>query len=167
MRYVCACCGQTHEGSPGLGSVAPLYYYWVPETERQARCRLDADTCVVDDEFFFVRGCLVIPILGEAEPFIWGLWVSLSRVNFEHFRDPRPGGPTGPFPGWLSASLKGYPETENLRTRLHRSAEGDRPLIEIEPTDHPLAVEQRSGITLDRAAAILSLYAHGEEELGE
>jgi len=31
-----------------------------------------------------------------------------------------------------------------------------RPFIELEPTDHPLAVEQRSGITFDR---LLELYA--------
>ena len=32
--------------------------------------------------------------------------------------------------------------------------------IELEPTGHPLAVEQRSGISMQRVAEILSAYLH-------
>ena len=35
-----------------------------------------------------------------------------------------------------------------------------RPLIELEPTEHPLAIEQRAGITVDRVAEIYAHYAH-------
>lgn len=55
----------------------------------------------------------------------------------------------GSFFGWLSAELPLYPRTENLKTRLHLR-DGIRPYIELEPTDHPLAVEQRSGMSIDR-----------------
>jgi hypothetical protein len=33
-------------------------------------------------------------------------------------------------------------------------------LIELEPTDHPLAVEQRDGITFDRVLEIYALHGH-------
>jgi hypothetical protein len=33
-----------------------------------------------------------------------------------------------------------------------------RPYIELEPTDHPLAVEQRNGISVDRVAEIYAYY---------
>ena len=36
-----------------------------------------------------------------------------------------------------------------------------RPLIELEPTDYPLAVEQRNGITLDRIKQIAAAGGHG------
>ena len=163
MHFVCAVCGERHEGVPGLAAAAPLSYYSVPEEERSRRCRLDGDTCVIDEELFFVRGCLEVPILGEAEPFIWGAWVSLSRQSFDTFvrlyhEEHR--SHEGPFFGWLSASLAGYPETEPLKTRVHLRDHGQRPFIELEPTEHPLAVEQRSGITRERVSEILSAHLH-------
>jgi len=165
MQYSCAVCGERHEGLPGLGASAPLYYYTVPEGERGQRCHLDSDTCVVDEACFFIRGCLEIPVLGEREPFIWGVWVSLSPNNFETFLKlyaTEHRSREGPFFGWLSASLKGYPDTENLKTLVHLRNHGQRPSIELEPTDHPLALEQRSGITVERVGEILSLYLHEE-----
>ena len=56
-----------------------------------------------------------------------------------------------------------YPSTENLKTRVHLRDDGVRPYIELEPTDHPLAVEQRNGITVDRVAEILAYYEHGQQ----
>lgn len=47
----------------------------------------------------------------------------------------------GPFFGWLNAYLKPYPETMDLKTRVHLRDGGIRPFIELQPTDHPLAVE--------------------------
>lgn len=165
MQYTCATCGELHEGLPSLGTAAPLYYYSIPEAERTSRCDLDSDICVVDQEFFFVRGCLEVPILGESEPFVWGVWASLSPKSFETFlklynEDRRSN--QGPFFGWLSAQLKGYPDTENLKTRVHLRDHGQRPFIELEPTEHPLAVEQRCGITVERVSEILSSYLHDE-----
>lgn len=167
MQYTCATCGQVHDGVSGLSSAAPLYFYTVPNAERAARCRLDSDTCVVDEESYFVRGCVEVPIVGEPEPFVWGVWVSLSEASFRIFL--RTYGEAhrsheGPFFGWLSAYLKGYPDTENLKTRVHLRDHAQRPLIELEPTDHPLAVEQRAGMSGERVGQILSLYAHNETD---
>jgi hypothetical protein len=43
---------------------------------------------------------------------------------------------------------------------VHLRDHGQRPFIELEPTQHRLAVEQRSGITVDRVGEILSAYLH-------
>ncbi|MCX4759201.1 DUF2199 domain-containing protein [Kitasatospora purpeofusca] len=40
-----------------------------------------------------------------------------------------------------------------LKTRVRTRAVGVRPLIELEPTGHSLAVEQREGITVERVRA--------------
>jgi hypothetical protein len=164
LQYVCATCGERHERISGLSAAAPLYYYSVPEAERSRRCRLDPDVCVIDGEFFFVRGCLEVPILGESDPFVWGVWVSLARESFETFLALYPEAHrshAGPFFGWLSAALRGYPDTENLKTRVHLRDHGQRPAIELEPTEHPLAVEQRSGIRVERVGEILAAHLHG------
>jgi hypothetical protein len=39
---------------------------------------------------------------------------------------------------------------------------GELPCAELEPTDHPLAVEQRTGITVARVREIAALIAHGD-----
>lgn len=163
FRFKCASCDEWHEGMPGFGASAPLYYYAIPEADRVGRCDLTADTCVIDQEFFFVRGCIEIPVDGTDEPFIWGVWVSLNREHFEEFlalQDAPSRATYGPYFGWLSASLKTYPDTENLKTMVHLRDDGLRPYIELEPTDHPLALEQRTGISVERVAELYAAYMH-------
>jgi hypothetical protein len=163
MRFKCNFCDQWHEGIPALSAEAPLYYYSVPENERERRCRLTADTCVVDEKYFFVKGCLEIPIQGSDDRFEWGAWVSLSTENFAVFTGllrTESRSRFGPYFGWLSAAIAGYPDTENLKTKVHLRDNGIRPFIELEPTDHPLAIEQRSGISIGRLAEICSPYLH-------
>jgi hypothetical protein len=60
--------------------------------------------------------------------------------------------------------LSPTPETMNLKTRAHLRDHGLRPLIELEPTDHPLALEQRNRISLDRVAEIYAIMMHGADQ---
>jgi hypothetical protein len=69
-----------------------------------------------------------------------------------------------PYFGWLSTLLPGYPDTVQLKTNVHTRAVGRRPFIELEATDHPLAVEQREGITWDRVVEISEIVLHGQQE---
>ena len=166
FRFHCSSCGQVHEGMPSFGAEAPLNYYAVPKEERERRCSLGSDDCVIDEEHFFVRGCIEVPVHGESEPLVWGVWVSLSRHNFktwaESYQEAKRSH-IGPFFGWLNAWIKPYPETMNLKTQVHLRDNGMRPYIELEPTDHPLAVEQRSGISVHRVAEIYAAVVHGDD----
>ena len=65
-----------------------------------------------------------------------------------------------PFFGWLCTRLPGYLDTATLKAHLHTRPLGERPFIELEPTEHPLAVEQRSGISLVRAREIGDSLLH-------
>jgi hypothetical protein len=47
--------------------------------------------------------------------------------------------------------------TPNLKARVHGQFVGVRRLVEVEPTDHPLAVEQRQGIAWERVEEIARL----------
>jgi hypothetical protein len=58
--------------------------------------------------------------------------------------------------GWFSNQVPGYPDTLNLKCDVSPRDDGMRPLITLEPTDHPLAVQQREGISFESAVA----YAH-------
>ena len=126
FRFKCTCCNGWHEGMPTFGADAPLYLYGIPEEERQRRCVLKSDTCVIDDKLFFVRGCIEIPVSGTSEPFIWGVWASLSAQSFEDFVacfDAPRRAHIGPFFGWLScriAALSEHREFEDARSSAGR-----------------------------------------------
>ncbi len=66
-----------------------------------------------------------------------------------------------PYFGWLSVELPYPVSTLNLKTLVHTRPVGFRPLVEVEPTDHPLATEQRNGITLARVQEIAGEMMHG------
>lgn len=124
---------------------------------------LTDDYCVIEDEDFFIRGCIEIPVLDHAEPLLWGVWVSLSKANFDResllAQDPKRVDEP-PYFGWLSSRIEIYPDTASLKTHVHTQAVGKRPLIELEPTDHPLAVEQREGISEARLIEIAESIEH-------
>ena len=148
---------------PSFGSDKPLSYYTVPENERESRCDCGTDDCVIDEDSFFIRGCIEIPVFDEEEPFVWGVWVSLSKDSFKKWLqcfEEKKRSHVGPFFGWLDAWLKPYPDTMNLKTRVHLRDDGIRPYIELEPTNHPLAVEQGEGIPKQKVAELYSVMMH-------
>ncbi|MBI1848960.1 MAG: DUF2199 domain-containing protein [Planctomycetes bacterium] len=170
IRYTCVTCGKTHEGLPDIGYAAPLYYFDIPEEERAVRTSLTSDFCVVDQQHYFVRGCLEIPIIGTERVFAWGAWVSLSEKNFHRYEeqfDVELPDDDGRFMGWFSNRIRGFPDTLVLKARLHLRPNKQRPSIELEPTEHPLAVYQRDGIALEELMKLIAedlQRAHGPDE---
>jgi hypothetical protein len=119
--------------------------------------------CVIDGKELYIRGCLEIPVVDGPRSFAWGVWVSLSEKSFKRVSelwdyDGREKEP--PYFGWLCTRISGYPETLSLKTHVHLRALNQRPFIELEPTDHPLAVEQRNGITMARVREIVEPFLH-------
>lgn len=150
---------------PKFGADAPASYDAVAAEERERRCDLGGDDCIIDEEWFFVRGCIDIPVHGEDDSFTWGVWVSLSQASYMQWRacfKTAKRSHFGPFFGWLNTWLKPYPDTIGLKTSVRLRDNGIRPSIELEPTDHPLAVEQRCGISIERVAEIYAQMTHGD-----
>jgi hypothetical protein len=50
----------------------------------------------------------------------------------------------------------------NLKANVHSQPVGIRPTVELEPTEHPLAVQQRIGIALARVQAIAERGLHSD-----
>ena len=169
--FVCQTCGKRHPGLPmDIGTAAPALYYAMPVEERSSRCDLTSDLCVIDGEHFFIRGCLEIPVVDGPGPFVWGVWCSLSRENFQRaieMWEAEGSESEPPYFGWLCTTLSLYPETLNLKTHVHIRPLAQRPFVELEPTDHPLAVEQRTGITMARVREIAEAIMHRGEQKGE
>ena len=152
MHYRCQTCGQTHNDLPDLGFRWPDPYFSVPESERAARVKGNVDTCAIDDEAFYIRGVILIPLVGTGEHFGLGVWVSQKRENFRTYLDNYDSAEIGPFFGWLSNSVPFYePDTWAMKTMAHFQGGKRRPLIELAPCDHPLYVDYSQGVSLDRA----------------
>ncbi len=142
-----------------MGHDSPDPWLGLSDDERESRAEISSDTCIIDSRHFFVLGCIEIPLVGHAEVFRWLAWVSVSEKSFRRIvdlwetdiRDNEP-----PFFGWLSNNLKIYPNTFALKANLYLRNHGTRPFIHLEPTDHPLAVEQREGISLQRVQEIVA-----------
>ena len=70
-----------------FGADTPAAYDSVPIIERDARCELTADFCVIDQSEFFVRGCIEIPVIDGPRPFVWGVWASLSQQSYQRIKE--------------------------------------------------------------------------------
>jgi hypothetical protein len=158
--WTCHCCGEQFNELPlDFAPAAPDPWLELSEAERSARGRIDSDICVIDRQQFFVRCCLEIPIIDHHTSFVWGVWISVAKASLERILDLwnaeiREGEP--PLFGWLCNTISGYPNTYGLKTNVHLRNNGQRPSVELEPTDHPLAVEQRTGIPLSRVEEIVA-----------
>jgi hypothetical protein len=162
--YCCSRCGETHQGLPmSYGASAPALWSMIPPEERAARAELSTDQCIIDGHYFLL-GAIYIPVKDADQQFLWLAWVALAADDFVraaelwnmHGRESEP-----PYTGWLASELPGYPSTLNLKTEVYTRPVGERPFLLLDETDHPLAVEQRDGITRARVQEIAELMRHG------
>ena len=170
MRWKCGSCEEWHTGAC-LDFSYDAPYYWLAEHEsanqrarllprsaNQPATFLDEDLCAIEDDDFFVRGVIHLPIIGTAETLRWGVWGSLSRENFQTLRSMRGNSKLIELPpmfSWLSSQLPEYSNTLNLRMHAHVQEPDRRPRFELALTDHPLAQEYHTGITPERVKQIM------------
>ncbi|MCZ7606013.1 MAG: DUF2199 domain-containing protein [Planctomycetota bacterium] len=166
-RWKCATCGQWHEDLPlCFGAEAPAQWSIITDEEK-TNSELLQSLCVIrarGETSFYVRGHVEIPILDHDEPFVWGVWVSLSEKSFQRVielwdvagRETEP-----PFFGWLCTAIPVYPDTMYLKTSVQTMPSDSVPRITVEPTDHPLAVDQHHGVTLRRVIDWIRVLLHG------
>jgi len=171
LRWKCGSCEEWHTG-PCLDFTYDAPYYWLDEHREAAasagplstagkdrpKTFLDEDYCAIDDEYFFVRGIICLPIVGSAEDLRWGVWGSVSRENFDTLMKME-GDPKctelPPMFSWLSSRIPEYPETLSLKMYARIPELGVRPLFELELTDHPLSQEYHKGVTPERVREIM------------
>ena len=165
LSWSCASCGKVHRGLPAITFGAPSHYYALPEDERPSRTYLTLDTCVVDDEAFYVRSVLVLPVLACTETLEWGVWSSLSEANFMRYQEAfgsHDQSKLGSMFSWFASWLPDYPDTLNLRCRIIPRDSRQRPLVEFDSSqDHPLIRDWLDGITAERAIAFVEPLLHG------
>ena len=169
--FRCSKCGQWHDELPlDVGAAEPLYVEELSPDEKAQRVSGEpgSDFRVLRrnaaEVHYFIRGVIEIPVLGTDETFCYGVWTSLSESSYEKANAAyRVNGSAGPLFGWLSNRLAGYPETLSLKTHV-RVRPDLKASIELEPIDHPLAREQREGISIERVQQIVEPLMHPSED---
>ena len=161
LVWTCPCCAKRYDTLPFAYVVMePDAWRAMPVDERSERGTLWTDTCIIDQHQFYVRGRILIPVVGYKEPFIFNLWAAISQPDFVRYGqlwDVEQRGYEPPFTGRLGNTIAGYPATSGLECKVVLQNARVRPSFELQSPDHPLALEQRHGITLDRVKEIAAV----------
>ena len=153
--FTCSCCGKVYDEMPlCFGTEYPYYYFSIPEDEREQRIELTESLCVIDENHFFHRGRLEIPIKHYHENLIFNVWTTISKENFElrnRIWNDGNRADHGPYFGWLETAILAYGNTINIKTMAYEGEAGSIPAIEVFEEDHPLTLDQQNGITFEQA----------------
>jgi hypothetical protein len=160
VPFRCSICGRKHSGLPmDIAFEKPADYFAVPDPERERRCALTADWCVIDDRRFYVRGILYVPVTGTTKEFGWGVWARLSKTAFQRYFElySADASDEPPFRGYLCNVHCDYEGLDGLEVRVQLRKATERPEFTIVPCRHLLYKEQHSGITMHRVHEILAI----------
>lgn len=167
FAFKCSCCGEVHEGSPSIGYRMPDQHANLSEVQRATMGRLSSDFCTITHDEgtdFFIRAVLEVPIHGIEDPFLWGVWVSLSEKSFtryvETYDEPVEG---EGFFGWVCNAIPAYPYHESRPADVVVQLGGRRPKVLLhrgEPETDLLVIDQVNGISVGRAQEIAELAFH-------
>jgi hypothetical protein len=163
VSFTCEVCGEAHAGELRdirLGLPQPIFL--LDEEERRSRAYVEDDFAVLDDQRYFVRALVELPIYGEDGYFGYGAWVEVTKDDVtalgELWHDEE-GWRSDTFPGTLANELSPYAFTEGLPVRIRLREVNLLPLIELEDADHELVRAQRNGISSHRAHDLAATVA--------
>ena len=164
--YRCSHCGQVHAGPAFSHEIEAPDRWWQISEFKRGEGELDEELCVVDNREFFIKGNLWISVRDGEQEFNWTVWASISREDFERSvelwdfagREMEPA-----YPGRLANELALYPDSLGLEVKVHTLSVGERPMVALQPTEHPLGLEQRNGVRLARVREIGEFVLHAED----
>ena len=166
----CRTCGEEHD----LSRIEPSFtrpdaFFAVPPDQRDRRINADSDTCLISSEdgqtlACFIRAVLRVPIQGAGATIGWGLWVEVSDQTYGHvsavwnepaqIQEP-------PFPCTVANEIPNYQSTRGLPGTMRLTGIHTRPaLVLAADSQHPFAVEARTGVPLERSLEWRSWAVH-------
>ena len=164
MAFQCRICGKWHDELLfDLAFDEPIHIAELDDETRTRQVTSLGGFRILrrDNELhYFILGMIELPIIGTVEHLRYAAWTTLSATSFDAATKAyRERTAAGPFFGWLSNHIPDYPPTAALPAHVHMRA-GMRARIELEANQHPLSVEQRKGITLERVQQIVERHLH-------
>jgi hypothetical protein len=162
MPFVCSVCGERHdERLLDIRLGLPHVIHALGPDERARRAWLADDFAVLDDERFFVRGLLELPIPGLHDRFAYGTWVEVSMRDFQellqHWHDEEQ---FETVECTVANELEPYRDTLGLRASLRATAADRLPAVDLATAPHELVTAQRGGISVDRCDELAAVVLH-------
>ena len=168
MGFTCSVCGAYHDERMldiRLGLPEPIFR--LSEGERDRQAWLADDTAVLEPPDaaprFFVRGLVEIPVPELGDDFRYGAWVELDEDDWRRVAElwsDHDGWEQPPFEGRLASELEPYVATEGLPVLLRLEQVDRLPSVHLGKSEHPLAVEQRAGISVERSEQLAATVMH-------
>ncbi len=161
MRYRCPSCAEIHQGFPALAYGLPDAIFALSSEDQDRRAIASSDLCILDDERYFIRCVLVVPVNGYEDKFEYGPWVEINAEDFSRYAIWFN---LGVYPGWLSIEgrlANAFPASEEttlgLACRVVLPSDDDsRPFVEVTDASYRLHDEQANGIAITRATELIS-----------
>ena len=159
MGYFCETCGKAHENwPPDLGFQRPDAIWSLPPSERERRAREGNDLCVLDEERYFIRAVLRVPLVSLQTEWGLGVWVEISEPEYRRYYDLYDVDATGEpcFAGSIANGLKAFPDALGAVVEVHLGASSQRPtLVFGHGAKGSLADAQRLGLTGEAFHAVI------------
>lgn len=167
FAFKCRTCGAIHEGSPSFAFESPRQYASLSVEQKATIAKISSDLCTIthgESTDYFIRAVLEVPIHGLSEPFLWGVWVSLSEKSFRRYVDTydKPVKGDGFF-GWVCNIPRAYPSAHSRAADVNVQLEGQRPKVILhrnDPEHDQWVLDQVNGISFARAQEIAELARH-------
>jgi hypothetical protein len=131
------------------------------EDEIESSCKYTNDYVVCDDEYFYLRCTLPLPVNDTDEDYSIGVWAQISSNSFNkvwelwsdenQINEP-------PIAGLLANCVHLNTGVEDAEITVQLTGPKTRPVITIQDINCSLYNEQQSGITIHRASEYSDLY---------
>ncbi|WP_417357994.1 DUF2199 domain-containing protein [Gallaecimonas pentaromativorans] len=123
--------------------------------EIEERCKYSSDYYVCDDEYFYIRAILPLPVKDSGREYCLGVWVQVSEKSFNKiwdlWDDPEQD-KAPPFKGGLANNVHLNSESINSEIELQLIGPTSRPRVSLVDTKSTIYMEQQCGITVHRAS---------------
>lgn len=166
-------CGQRHVGLFPIHMLAPIGWQGPNEYQQDADVRTDgtflsANYCVFEGRSFAIRMRLPLRLRGGAPVgFMFTVWGAVEKTVFENYVAAARAGTLRneiQMPCLLSSRLAGYEDTNGIAGVAFQQVDGPPLMLALRPPagleGHSLILEQKDGISLDRALALMAQYGH-------
>jgi hypothetical protein len=164
----CAACGHedTHDDYE-CWFRHPDAVFNLSERARTSRVRGNGNWCVLDEQRYYFRAMLPIPVDGRIHPYYFGVWIEVEYFMFTLMlnqllqEDKSKALPCG---GWIANDIPGYSCTYGLRGSLLPLVHTTAPIFTLSQSEHLLYDEQRFGVSEMRVEELSRLYQSEEME---
>lgn len=153
---ICPCCNELVPAIyMELSYRLPDSIACMSEEDIESQCRYTNDYIVCDEEYFYVRCTIPLPVQESDRDYAIGAWAQVSSNSFNRICElwsDEDQSNEPPIHGLLANDVHLNTNSENSEIEVQLTGASTRPIITIKDASCSLYNEQQSGITMYRAS---------------